>query len=293
MPAVDGCCRLQLAVDAVLKLTRPLKSVKEIGRSNCGVKAKRTNMTIVPIRPQMTEVEYDRQRAKLRETYGDNSIEAAAKRDQAIAILFYRSGWTQERLAKKERKSDSWALFHVRFGRFLNFLTDVRSSESLPKNLTESRFRSYWLRADPKETNERIRFQAVLMLMRSQSIWAARRPSIGEPIKEGFADGKWHRPSVIAEKIGADEAHVLDTIKGMSNNGTYGCKVERKRVGQQIEFRIFKTDKTVSLDELIEKLAPIIKELKAEGKKNMATMSPATVSHLAGKLSNLLDEWAR
>ena len=47
------------------------------------------------------------------------------------------------------------------------------------------------------------------------------------------------------------------------------------------------------MDELIEKLAPIIKELKAEGKKNMATMSPATVSHLAGKLSNLLDEWAR
>jgi hypothetical protein len=25
----------------------------------------------------------------------------------------------------------------------------------------------------------------------------------------------------------------------------------------------------------------------------MATMSPATVAHLAGKLSNLLDEWAR
>jgi hypothetical protein len=121
----------------------------------------------------------------------------------------------------------------------------------------------------------------------------ARRPLIGESIKERFADGKWHRPSLIADSIRADEAHVLDTINGMSKNRTYGCRVERKRVGTNTEFRIFKEDKTVSLDELIEKLAPIIKELKAEGKKNMATMSPATVAHLAGKLSNLLDEWAR
>ena len=66
----------------------------------------------------------------------------------------------------------------------------------------------------------------------------ARRPLIGESIKEHFADGKWHRPSLIAEMIRADEAHVLDTINGMSKNRTYGCKVERKRVGTHIEFRI-------------------------------------------------------
>ena len=66
----------------------------------------------------------------------------------------------------------------------------------------------------------------------------ARRPLIGEAIKERFADGKWHRPSLIAEMIRADEAHVLDTINGMSKNRTYGCKVERKRVGTHIEFRI-------------------------------------------------------
>ena len=239
---------------------------------------------------QMTEDEYDRARAKLRNSYGDNSIDATAKRDQATAILFYRSGWTEERLAKKERKSDSWVLSHVRFGRFLNFLTDVRE---LPKNLTEPRFRSYWLRADPQKTSERIRFQAVLKFMRSESITAPRRPSIGGSIKERFADGKWHPLDTIVEGVGADEAHVLDTINGMSKNGHFGCKVERKRVGTHTEFRIFKTDKTISLDELIEKLAPLIKELKAEGKKNMATMSPATVAHLAGKLSNLLDEWAQ
>lgn len=31
-----------------------------------------------------------------------------------------------------------------RFGRFLNFLTMVRNPESIPNNLTERRFRSFW-----------------------------------------------------------------------------------------------------------------------------------------------------
>jgi hypothetical protein len=59
-----------------------------------------------------------------------------------------------------------------------------------------------------------------------------------------------------------------------------------------IHYRIFKQDKTVSVDELTEKLAPIIDGLIAEGKKNMATMVPATVAMFAAKLKRLLDEWA-
>jgi len=240
---------------------------------------------------RITEEEYDRERAKLRNSYGGSSVEMA-KHDQSLAILFSRSGWTEEQLANKEGRTHQWVSCRMRFGRFLNFANSL--AEPLPKNLSAKKFLDIWEQQTvQKERNERIRFQAVLKIMRSGSITAARRPSIGEPIKERFADGKWHRPSVIAEKIRTDEAHVLDTINRMSKNGTYGCTVERKRVGQHIEFRIFKKEKTISLDELIEKLAPIIKELKAEGKKNMATMSPATVAHLAGKLSNLLDEWAR
>jgi hypothetical protein len=236
---------------------------------------------------QMTEGDYDRERAKI--TYRDSP---AAKRDQALAILLYRSGWTKEQLAKKEGRTHQWASYQIEFGRFVS--SSLARSESLPKNLDTKKFLDIWeQQIVQKERNERTRFEAVLKLMRSESISAARRPSIGKSIKEGFADGKWHRPGEIAEKIGADEAHVLDTINRMSKNGTFGCKVERKRVGANTEFRIFKKEKTISFDELIEKLAPIIKELKAEGKKNMATMSPATVAHLAGKLSNLLDEWAR
>jgi hypothetical protein len=180
----------------------------------------------------------------------------------------------------------------MQFGRFVS--SSLARSESLPKNLDTKKFLDICeLQIVQKERNERARFQAVLKLIRAESISAARRPSIGKSIKEGFADGKWYPLDTIVEAIRADKEHVLATIKGMSSNGHFGCKVERKRVGANTEFRIFKKEKTIGFDELIEKLAPIIKELKAEGKKNMATMSPATVSHLAGKLSNLLDEWAR
>jgi hypothetical protein len=50
-------------------------------------------------------------------------------------------------------------------------------------------------------------------------------------------------------------------------------------------------DKTISSSELIEKLTPILKGLKAEGTKNMATMSPGTVAYLAAQLGRLLEEW--
>ena len=77
----------------------------------------------------------------------------------------------------------------------------------------------------------------------------------------------------------------------MVKNPTYGCKAEKKKVGQHVEYRIFRLDQTVSSSELIEKLTPILKGLEAEGAKNMATMSPGTVAYLAGQLRRLLEEW--
>ena len=72
----------------------------------------------------------------------------------------------------------------------------------------------------------------------------------------------------------------------------HGAKAERKKVGNQIHYRIFKQDKKVSVEELTTKLRPIVEGLKAEGKKNMATMVPAEVAMLAARLERLLNEWA-
>jgi hypothetical protein len=119
-----------------------------------------------------------------------------------------------------------------------------------------------------------------------------RRPKIGWAIREHFADGKWHAVETIATKIDADQDHVATTLDGICKNQTYSCNAEKKKVGTQVEYRIFKINKTISSTELIEKLTPIIEGLRAEGKKNMVTMSPQTVAVLAHRLQKLLDDWA-
>lgn len=242
---------------------------------------------------RMTVADYERERAALRETYGENSTEAAAKRDQALAKLFYRSGWTQEELADKESKSPQWISYRVRFGRFLQFSTTVEKFETLPSNLTERRFRSYWERTEKSEGNERARFLSVARLMQEDTVLRQKnRPKIGPMIVEQFGDGKWHSLASIAGAIEAPEEHIVETLRTMEAlRGTYGARCERKKVGTSSSYRIFRQTRMISSAELKTKLTPLVEGLKAEGRKNMATMSTATVAHLAGSLQLLLDEW--
>jgi hypothetical protein len=56
---------------------------------------------------EMTEQEYDIERAKLRETYGSGigklaPVEARAKSDIALCRFLVSTGWPNDRLAKKE-----------------------------------------------------------------------------------------------------------------------------------------------------------------------------------------------
>jgi hypothetical protein len=56
----------------------------------------------------MSKEEYDRERRRLVEIYGEPDAKPAeiiAKRDQAIAQLHHHSGWSQGRIAAEERKS--------------------------------------------------------------------------------------------------------------------------------------------------------------------------------------------
>jgi hypothetical protein len=239
----------------------------------------------------MDEATYEAERSRLRELYGETSKEANAKREQALATLFFRSGWTQEQLAAKEGKSQQWVVTRLRFGRFLNFTTTVVNSETIPNNLTEGRFRSFWERT---EGDERQRFREVINLMRAEvSLRRNNRPSIGKALVKRYGDGKWHSVPVMARALDTDEDHVaatLDTMKAL--RGTYGARSEKKTVGTELQYRLFKMNKTISSSELTEKLAPIVKDLEEQGRKNQVTMSVTQVAVLANRLRKLLDEWA-
>jgi hypothetical protein len=121
-----------------------------------------------------------------------------------------------------------------------------------------------------------------------------RRPSIGPLIVKHFADGKWRPEATLVAKVcPEDPDHVRSTLGRMSyHTGYHGVRAEQKRVGLEIQWRVIKLDKTISVIVLVEKLSPIVAALKEEGKRSVVTMSPTKVALLAGRLGKLLHEWS-
>jgi hypothetical protein len=246
---------------------------------------------IVALTTRMTEQDYERERAAL-----GARKDANAKWDQQLALLFAKSGWTQEQLAAKEGKSQSWIDYRLRFGRFLNFTTTVVNPEIPLNSLTERRFREFWSLTEGN--NERQRFAAVLKLMQEGTF--LRQPPVlkglGKAIAAEFADGKWHKLETIVaatERSETDVSKVLGqfTTKRKCPEGISGCEV--KPVGASRAYRIFPTVKLISSVELQEKLGPIIEALAIEGKKPTPRLSAALIAGLAVKLQRHLDDWSR
>ena len=90
--------------------------------------------------------------ADLRDLYGDASqAQMAAKRDQAMALLFARSNWTQEELAAKEGKSPQWVAQRLRFGQLLTSFSQVlREGRPLRRQRAPARFSAPWNRFGPR-----------------------------------------------------------------------------------------------------------------------------------------------
>jgi hypothetical protein len=118
------------------------------------------------------------------------------------------------------------------------------------------------------------------------------RLALGKQIKAQFGDGKWHAFETIVTNTGAPVKKVWSTMDLMRRWGTYKTKCERKKVGTEYHFRLSPKDKQISVQELIEKLTPILKELDVQGRANAATMSPPTVRIMTAKIQKLLEEWA-
>jgi hypothetical protein len=252
--------------------------------------------TVVEFRSnRMTQAEYERERERIKETYGDSARDAGARRDQELAKLFYRSGWTQEVLAQKEGVTRISIVYRLRFGRFLEHVTTVTNPEFTPSNLSERKFRSYWERTDKEESNERIRFRAVLDLIHEETRLGqstAPKFAVGRALVEKFADGKWHARETIGKAFPETPPTDIDAVLyHMHAKGTYGCRLEKRKNGRSFDVRIFRKVREVPAGELKEKLGPLIKQIETEGRKNAATLSVSTVALLGVQLRKLLEEW--
>lgn len=251
------------------------------------------HQTVVTLHNRMTEADYEAERAALRATYGDDKYEADAMRVRALAMLFARSGWTQEDLAEKEGKSQTWVAQNLLFGRFLNIAVAI-NPETLPTNLKEGTFRKYWKAADACGGNERQRFALVARAIQAGAELKLPREhtDLAPRIIKEFGDGNWHAEQTIVEHFSDDDpADVLNRLKTLAGVGSHNTRAERQKHGRGHRIRLFRQERTISTAEIRTKLLPLIEGLKTEGRKNMATMVPAAVARLAALLERQLDAW--
>lgn len=246
--------------------------------------------SVIPFTPpRMSETDYDRERQRIRDLFGDSRNEAGTRWEQALAQLFWRSGWSQDELAAKEGKSQTWVNFRLRFGRFLAFSENITDCNIL----TEGRFRKYWEQTDG--SNERRRFNQVIeMIGTEQRAGTGRnRNALMDLVREHYSNGKWHATDAIAKRLGKEQEEVERVLAAATSRGARRYKIERRRRGRDFQYRIFSMEKTVSTVELTEKLCPLILDLKAEGSKNMATIAITRIAKIAAELQQMIDEWTK
>jgi len=236
---------------------------------------------------------HEHQRKIIYEIYGESSQEAIAKRDQALAKLYYDSGCTYHELAKIEKKSIGWINQWLRFGRFLNSPTVMETSAPTTSKLTENKFHLCWKRTDETESDEYTQFKQVIQLIKQGEILGRSPRGLQSRIIDKFADAKYHPLSVIVAGIGEPKyepqiSHILDLLV-KNNNPKIKC--ERKKVGKTWSYRIFLSEKTVGTVELTEKLTPITKEMQIMCRRAPGTISNTSLGHLATQIENFLEKW--
>lgn len=119
------------------------------------------------------------------------------------------------------------------------------------------------------------------------------KQAIATKLMKQFGDGKYHPIEDIIAALKEPRSKVEDILSSMMHSGAYNSECSSKQVGPTFHFRMVHQTRRISSDEIQQELGPIVKALLEQGEKNMVTMSPATVKHLAGLLKHLLDKWTK
>src|SRR5215467_1578992 len=206
-----------------------------------------TDAAVIPLAARrMSEEDYDRERERIRDVYGNSKAEAATRWEQELAKLLWRSSWTQEELAAKEGKSISWISRQVLFGRFLDVSVNLTDWQIL----SEGKFRNYWKNSEGASERHRFRHIAEMIEAVTQKVAVPNASALMVAIRERYSDSKWHPAESIARHIGKPLEHVsqLLTEKSKSHFKTY--KVEARGKGVSEQYRIVPTEKRIGSFEL-------------------------------------------
>jgi hypothetical protein len=157
------------AIDKLIKL------LHTIFHATYPKKKKQSNRTIAIT---MTEQQFEARWQHNQEQRHAEATAVTGKWDQADAMLFLESGWTQERIAQKVGKGIPWVCRMLRFGNFANFARGQNHAPELPQapipsNLTERSFRAAWQKSAGKDENgaprsENKRFEIVQDLLEAE-----------------------------------------------------------------------------------------------------------------------------
>jgi len=214
----------------------------------------------------MSAAEYDKERKRIKELYGDSHIEACARWEQELVSLFIRSGWTQEELASRENKSQQQIGRLLRFG---NFLFHAKQIDT--KALTERKFRSYWEQTDKTEGNETDRFQAILDIMTGKTKAKPKLVGSKKVLNEShnrrrFTDGNQERK----ERVDNDDDEEEETEEKMHTTPDNNVSLLRQQRGFKPAFRDYRVPVKPAKG-----LPPVIKNRFSDGQwhsyQDMAT----------------------
>lgn len=240
-------------------------------------------------------VTFQAQRKHIAEQHAAMAERAAGYIDQELARLYVRCGWTQERIAEVEGKTHQRISQLLLFGRFLSFATSGSKPQKPPKNLTERRFRSYFEQTDSKQKEQR-RFARVIELIH-EDLYVHEGPgprSERKGLVTMLADGNWRTVAEMVEGSGFSEKDIKSFVGNAMQLGSHGLYAESRSYGSTKQYRLVKGGKKrINAEALRREAGPILDELEAEGKKNMARISPPTVVNLVHKLRQLIERMAR
>jgi hypothetical protein len=214
----------------------------------------------------MAEAEFDREYAQIRSVYGDSSTEAAARRDQALADLVWRSFWTQMRLAARMKMSQQRVGQLMLLGRFLNYATTrlkLDPLDALLRNTTERKFRSAWARTNP-DAVETDRFCQAWSILQADRDGVTKR--VVESLVESFGGQGWRTEAQMAEDLDCDPELIAAAVRSLKRSqAKRGPMVDTQRIEGQTQVRIHLTRHVVPALDVFDGLKPHLAALDKLG----------------------------